>query len=78
MNASDSQKPITQREFYSTVGTIYVFIGLTALNTIKMGSSLVDLLRTIPAFMVGFGGVLCGLLYVVKAFRGRSGTIGSP
>ena len=73
MKTDDTQRPITQREFYSTVGTIYILIGLVALNTIRPGDKVMDLLRTIPAFAVGFGGVLAGLLCVVKSVRGGQG-----
>jgi hypothetical protein len=72
MNDHQNQKQITRRQFYSTAGIIYLLIGLVSVNTIRAGDSLGDLVRSIPAFIIGFGGVASGLLYAIKALKEKS------
>ena len=71
MNTDDNQRQITRREFDATVGTIYLLIGLVAINTIRVDDSLGNLLRSIPAYVVGFGALIVGLVYEIKALAAR-------
>jgi len=74
MNDEQSQKQITCREFYSTVGSIFLMVGVLALTTIpyEVGDSLLSALCSIPVFLIAFTALGAGLVYTIKALTEKS------
>lgn len=75
MNDEQSQKHITCREFYSTVASIFLMVGVLAMTTIpyEVGDSLLSALCSIPVFLIAFFTLGAALVYAIKAGKSKQG-----
>ena len=72
MSEGKNQAMVTRREFYSTIGTLYVSIGLVGLAAAR---ALQDTGSTwMAAMIISVTAIGCSFLYSFKALRSKNGS----